>query len=86
MQIVSYDRTYQQTIERPVVQSDKSEPLSYKLLVGRDRKFEGKDTQEFSKLVSRALDDGYVLHGTTSYRYEDTGHYVMAQAVVLPKS
>lgn len=51
-------------------------PLRYRLLTG-------PDTKEFCERVSKALDDGYVLHGSPALTFDGTTTYV-AQAIVLP--
>ena len=51
--------------------------LAYRLLTGTD-------TREFCERVSRALAEGYVLHGSPAISVRD-GVVVTAQAVVLPE-
>ncbi len=51
------------------------EPQTYRLLTGRD-------DATFSEEVSRALDEGYVLHGGPAVTWDGEG-VVVAQAVIL---
>lgn len=53
--------------------------LRYRLLTG-------PDNVEFCERVSKAIDDGYELHGPPSITFDsETNTTIAAQAVVLPK-
>ena len=53
-----------------------TEPLRYRFITGTD-------DRAFCERVSTALDEGYVLHGSTSLTFDGT-RVVTGQAVVLP--
>lgn len=55
-----------------------SEKLRYRLLTG-------KDDRSFCERVSKALEDGYELHGSPSIIHNGE-HCVVAQAIVLKQS
>jgi hypothetical protein len=48
----------------------------------RYRVLTGPDDRSFCERVSKALDDGYELHGSPSITYNGTG-CIVAQAIVL---